>query len=302
MRRMLLPALLSFLVLPASGAWAQSRALDRGFTASVPATATAGEIAQSDLWVLQVDFKPIRIIRLELPDPATGEMREERIYYIVYRAQNKALQGPPEDETRIPVNVFDEPPGPSLLVPEFTLVSVDQEQVIAYSDVILPRAQQAIAQREMRGALQGVPLKNSVEIVQAIKPADDPANEPMYGVAIFRNVNPEIDHFRLFAGGFSNGFRQIPGPEGKPLILQREILVEFWRPGDEFGVTETEIRIQGQPRWIYRAEDAKPTEGARDTETGQLVEETPATQPAPAQPAPAQPAPAQPAPATPPAN
>lgn len=289
MRRMLLSALLAFLILPTSGAWAQSSAIDRGFSATAPATATAEEIAQSDLWVLQVDFKPIRIIRLELPDPQTGEMREENIYYIVYRAQNKALQGPPVDETRIPVNVFDKPPGPSLFIPEFTLVSVDLEQVTAYSDVILPRAQQAIAQREMRGTLQGVPLKNSVEIVQPIKPAEDSANEPMYGVAIFRNVNPEIDHFRLFAGGFSNGFRQIQGPDGEPLILQREIVVEFWRPGDEFSVTEPEIRIQGQPRWIYRAEDAKPTEGARDTETGELVQEE-------------QPADAQPAPATPPAN
>ena len=279
MRLSSIPVVLALLTLPGLEARAQSDSLTRGFEATARATATAEDMAQSGLWVMEVDFKPIRLVRVELPDPETGELREETIYYIVYRAENKALEGPPKDPTRIPVNNYDAPPGPSLFVPEFTLVSADQEQVVAYSDVVLPKAQQRIVAREMRGSLEGVPLKNSVEVVQPVQPPGSQDAKPIYGVAMFRGVNPEIDRFKVYAGGFSNGFRQIKGPDGKPLILRREIMLDIWRPGDQFALDESEFRFDAQPRWIFRAEDAKPTEAGRDAATGEPIPSEPESKP-----------------------
>ena len=241
----------------------QSSALSRGFDATAPAIATAEELAPGDLWVMQVDFKPMRLIEIETRDPQTGEKRTDTIWYVMYRAMNKPLKTPAKDEDKTPVNNYDAPPGPPLLIPEFELVSDDNNVQRVYRDVVIPEAVAAIARREMRGTDQQNQLKNSVEIVQPV-PAASERPQPIYGVATFRGVDPTTDNFKVYASGFSNGYRQIKGPDGKPVILRREIAIDYWRPGDEFDLTEREFRFRTQPRWIYRADEAEPTDAGED--------------------------------------
>ncbi|HEX6984413.1 MAG TPA: hypothetical protein VF170_03505 [Planctomycetaceae bacterium] len=267
MRRFWLSCLLLLATAPGFGQAPRS-ALNRGFDASAPAVATAEELAQGDLWVMQVDFKPMRLIRVETTDPQTGEPREELIWYVVYRAVNKPLQSPSQEDGKSPVNNYDPAPGPPLFIPEFELVTDDNDVQRVYPDVVIPEAQAAIAAREMRGPLRGAELKNSVEVVQPIPPADDKSAQPIYGVAMWRGIDPGTDHFKVYASGFSNGYRKVEGPDGNPVILRREIVLDYWRPGDEFDLTEREFQFRSQPRWVYRADEAEPTDPGQDALTG----------------------------------
>lgn len=265
------------LLVVATPLWGQSQrsTLSRGFDAQAPAVASAEEMAQGDLWVMEVEFKPLRLIRIETTDPVTGEKRDELVWYLVYRAQNKPLQSPAQEEGRTPINNYDPPPGPSLLVPEFQLITDDNDMQQVHEDVVIPEAQSAIAEREMRGADAKKELKNSVQVVQPIPAVDDKAAKPIYGVAMWRGIDPSTDHFKVYASGFSNGYREVKGPDGKPLILRREIVLDYWRPGDEFDITEREFRLREQPRWIYRADEAQPDDLGQDALTSAPVKQDP---------------------------
>jgi hypothetical protein len=273
-RRLLLT---SALLLPAAPLLAQGQpaALGRGFEATAPAVATAEEIEQGDLWVMQVDFKPMRLVRVEMTDPKTGEKRQELVWYLVYRAVNRPLKSPPAETGKTPVNNYDPPPGPPMFVPEFTLVTDDNNLQQVYPDTVIPEAAEAIARREVRGGARE-PLKNSVEVVQPVAPAGGKDAKPIYGVATWRGIDPATDHFRVYASGFSNGYKETKGPDGRPLILRREIALDFYRPGDEFDPTEREFRLQGRPRWVYRAEDAAATDAGEEAIPTQQVQKSPA--------------------------
>ena len=243
-------------------AFAQPK-LTRGFEASAPATANVEETGQTGFWTMQVDLKPMRLIRTTVTDAATGEPREELVWYLVYRAINRPVKAPPQDDTVIPQNNLDPPPGPQMFVPEFTLVVEDASRQRAHEDMILPTAQATIARREMRGEDAARTLKNTVEIVQPVPPpaaADDAAEQPLYGVASWKGIDRRTANFTVYLSGFSNGFKQTTGPDGKPLILRRTLVLEFWRPGDDITVNEPQFQFRSQPRWIYRADDAPAVE------------------------------------------
>lgn len=247
------------LLLSASVAFGQegrSAAVSRGFDATAAAVATAEELAQQDLWVMQVDFKPMRLVRVETADPKTGETREEFVWYLVYRAVNRPLKTPSQGNPTTPVNNYDAPPGPPLFIPEFSLVTDDNGAQRVHPDVVIPEAAAAIVRREMRGADRENELKNSVDVVQPVADAADA--RPIYGVATWRGIDPSTDNFKVYASGFSNGYKESKGPGGTPLILRREIVLDFWRPGDEFDLTEREFQVRSEPRWIYRADEAEP--------------------------------------------
>lgn len=264
MRRILLTCVLIAGVASSAVAQPSASRLTRGFEATAPAVATAEELAQGDLWVMQVDFKPVRLINVETTDPKTGEKRNELFWYLVYRAVNKSLKAPAQDTGTVPVNNYDPAPGPSLFIPEFSLVTDDDGRQQVFPDVIVPEAEEAIRRREMRGTDQRNELKNSVGIVQPVRPAEEKSGAPIYGVAVWRAVDPETDSFKIYAGGFSNGYREVQGPDGKPLILRREIVLDYWRPGDEFDPNEREFIFRTQPRWIYRADEAEPSDAGQD--------------------------------------
>lgn len=216
----------------------------------VPGVATGEElIQQRDLWVLEVNFKPLRMVTVELTDPATGQKRLERVMYLVYRAVNRPLAARGVDKERQPANEFDPPVSPPMFVPEFTLVAEDDGQQRIYHDIVIPEAQAAINRRERRN------YKNSVEVVGPIPDfaqPGEPAENAIYGVAMFRGVDPAVDRFTLYLTGFSNGFRRVEGPDGKPIIQTKTLVQKYWRPGDQFDTREREIRLDGDSRWIYR--------------------------------------------------
>ena len=267
MTRPILAPVLAALAVSVSAAPASAQApAGRGFEVTAPATATVEELnGQRDLWVMEVELKPLRLIQAEVTDPKTGEKRNELIWYLVYKATNRALKSPPAKPGLSPVNNLDAPPGPALFVPSLTLIAEEQGRQTVLPDVVIPEAQAAIARREMRGADAAVELKNSVDVVQPVPPAvpaGDRGAQPIYGVAMWRGIDPRATNFRVLASGFSNGFRRSAGPSGEPLVLRRDLQVDFWRPGDEFALTEREFRFKGEPAWVYVPDETTPAVAA----------------------------------------
>lgn len=310
--------LLAILDACAQSAVAQKPLGIKGFDfLAVPVASGEERQAQIDLWVFELQFRSLRMIELPITDPRTGAKKNELIYYLTYRAINREIERKEDLSDTVPVNVYDRDPVPDLFIPEITLVSNDNGVRKAVPDSIIPEAQFAIGKRERIRV-----LANSIQAVQKIPPSvpvnatDPPA---IYGVAMFRDVNPETDFFTLFMSGFSNGYKLVKGPvayadlqvlvdadeirvndqiwngsfesnwtaaaevgdlfnaDGLPpanadtqwyysvppdkaddnvTVWRKTLVQKYWRPGDAADQNEREIRAQGDPRWIYRPDDA----------------------------------------------
>lgn len=241
----------------AVSAQAQSKRLSGGYAGRAAATVEAEELlGQTNLWVLEVDFKKPRMISVLVTDPKTGQKKQEWIWYLAYRAINRPITRRVDKTDTDPQNDYDVQPRRPLFVPEFTLVTTKGAGGAAsiVNDTVIPEAEPLIRAREKRE------LKNSVTAVREIPqltPVGAPAEDVIYGVAMWRGVDPETDFFTVFMGGFSNGYRITKGPDDRPLVERRTIMQEFWRPGDRFDQKEIEIRLKGSPKWLYRADPPK---------------------------------------------
>jgi len=224
-----------------------------GFTQRVQAVTSGEERSrQSSLWVMEVDLKPLRLIWVDMKDPQTGETQPELFYYICYRAVNRPLLQPSAGDSD-PLNRIDPEPGPPIFIPELTLVADDADTNEVFVDQILPKVQAAINRKERRT------YKNSVTIAGPVPEATEEApndENALYGVAIFRGVDPDYDLFTLYLSGFSNGYEVIEGPNGEDVMQRKTIVQKFWRPGDKFDPASLEFRFQSDPAWIFRP-DAK---------------------------------------------
>lgn len=196
---------------------------------------------QKDLWALEVNFKPVRMISVDIADAKSGKSKRELVWYMAYRAFCRPDSGVPENADRP-----DERP---MFVPEFTLVTEERGKQQIYPDRILPAAMAAIVKRER------YKYKNGVEIVGPLPPVA-PSNArqalSLDGVAMWRGVDPDADFFTVFMTGFSNGYTVSVGADGKELVQRRTVMQKFWRPSDRFDQNEQEIRLKDDPQWIYR--------------------------------------------------
>jgi hypothetical protein len=196
--------------------------------------------AQPDLWALEVNYKPMRMIQVELTDPKTGNTEKELVWYLAYRAVVRSTSGVPATS-----NAEDRP----IFVPEFTLVVDSKKGPQVYHDRILPAAQTAINKRER------YKYKNSVEIVGPLPKITPDRSKTLYsldGVATWTGINPDLVFFTVFFSGFSNGYKVTAGPDGEEIVTRRTLVQKFWRPGDRFEQNEEEIRFKDEPTWIYR--------------------------------------------------
>tara|TARA_R110002095_G_scaffold194363_2_gene172633 strand:+ start:3786 stop:4628 length:843 start_codon:yes stop_codon:yes gene_type:complete len=232
---------------------AQNQSLNRGFSIKADISATGEERAsQKSLWVLDAIFKPMRMVRLDLTNPKTGKKEKTLVWYIVYKCLLRPIDRPAGNNEFTPENVEVPAPGPSLFVPEVTLITNDNGQQKIYPNQILPEAETLINQRE-RGQ-----FKNAVDIIgelPAETPLDSKEEKATYGVCVWTGVDPSTDYFTLLFSGLSNGYKIVEGPEGKPMTLRKVLVQQYWRPGDEFGQQEQEFRPKGIPYWVYLPDD-----------------------------------------------
>jgi len=217
----------------------------------IDAIATNEEILrQKSLWVMEVTFKPMRMRWVTFTDPKTGKKERELIWYLVYKAVNRPLDRRKDTSNSKPNNPGDPVP-PLMFVPEFTLVATDGGQRKIYHDQIIPKAYREILKRESR--YEQPRLKHSVSAAGPVPPASPIGAEgesAIYGVAMWRGVDPDTDFFTVYMSGFSNSFDTVGELRGNKTIVHK-----YQRPGDRFFQTEKEFEEVSDgriPAWPYQ--------------------------------------------------
>ena len=229
-----------------------------------------------DVWCLELSFKPLRMLHVDIPQPS-GKMQRKLIWYMVYRVRNTGAGLSPKQEADSTYVAVEKPIDSLQFIPQFILTSQDRDRAgqpvhKAYLDRIIPAAVQAIGRRELPGG----ELLNSVQISERkLMLEEGRAVGGLWGVATWEDIDPRIDFFSVFVGGLTNAYDWQDSPEayhlgdppGKGRRFQRKQLqLNFWRPGDDLAENEQEIRFGSAPgyaeyygtdegvayRWIYR--------------------------------------------------
>lgn len=230
----------------------------RGFNRTADATATYNEAnRQRDLWMMEVQMKPVRLAWVRTVDK-DGNVRLENIWYMAYRAINRPLSVDVTNPAD-PINTYDPLPGPPQFVPAFDLVVYDDPDTEIPSqivrDEVLPQAMDEIRE------VEGTAFKDSVSVVQDLPeptPADAEDQQWIYGIAMWRNVDPETDYFKVILRGFSNGYEE--SADGGQ-ISRKVVIQKFKRPGDRFDPNLKEFAYDGLPVWTYQPDGPKPSAG-----------------------------------------
>jgi hypothetical protein len=236
------------------------------------------------IWALEFDFKPVRMIEVDVPQPE-GRMRRKLIWYLLYRVRNLGGHLEPKDQpgqtddvrTRLaanqstdaekaaaqqeleryrvyeaaPVDQLPEQAFPQVMFfPSLVLKAHDREK--EYLDRVIPSAVEAIAKRERVGR----PIYDSVTISrQRIEVTTADKDNSVWGVATWEDVDPRIDFFSIFVQGLTNAYRftdkaEAYQPGDKPgagrSFTRKTLVLHFWRPGDTIQEHEKEIRY-GMP-------------------------------------------------------
>jgi hypothetical protein len=208
-----------------------------------------------DVWYLEFEFKPLRMIQVDVPQPS-GKMQRKLIKYLIYKVTNpgksvRAVQA--EDGTWNYEDVAYEQP--IRFIPEFLLESDNLK--LSYPDREIPVALGPIRLREDPNRV----FLTSTEISsRELKP-----HESVWGVAMWEEIDPRIDHFSIYVQGLTNAYRwkddpakvQKDSPLGTGRTLSRKTLkINFWRAGDEYYQQEKEIHYpapgQVDYEWVYR--------------------------------------------------
>lgn len=97
-------------------------------------------------------------------------------------------------------------------------------------------------------------LKNSVQMMGQLKAGEDEAQD---GVFVFPEIDPEMDHFKVFVTGLSGEFivKTVPaakeGDAPKEVVLRKTMQLEFKFPGDDVQLNVDKIYLKSQ-KWIWR--------------------------------------------------
>jgi hypothetical protein len=234
------------------------------------------------IWALEFDFKPVRMIEVDVPQPE-GRMRRKLIWYMLYRVRNlgghlqPVAQPGQSDDVRNQLvqaelndqgkelaqreieqrKVYDTQPVDQLpkevfpqvvFFPSFVLKAHDFDK--EYLDRVIPAALPAIAQRERVGQ----PIYDSVTISrQKIEVTTADKDNSVWGVAMWEDVDPRIDYFSVFVQGLTNAYQfseKADAADAKPrkgrTFTRKTLVIHFWRPGDTIEENEKEVRY-GMP-------------------------------------------------------
>jgi hypothetical protein len=197
-----------------------------------------------DVWTLQFEFKPVRMIHVDVPQPS-GRMRRKLIWYMVYSVTNRKIeektwylvyneQQEKLEEKVIAVDgaggVAEPPPQygwmhplqsqegtyqiqflnkPIRFIPEFLLESHEFNKV--YPDRVIP-----VAIGDPRGKgpiwLREDPNQRFYTSVQMCDAGKGPegavaVGETVWGVAMWEDIDPRIDRFSVYVRGLTNAYR-----------------------------------------------------------------------------------------------
>lgn len=220
--------------------------------------ATATIFRSRMIWSLEFTFKPVRMIHVEVPQP-DGTLERKLIWYLVYHVKNKGGHLIPQRQAD---GTYDtaEQDADVRFFPQFVLEAPEFKK--AYMDRLIPVAIGPIQQKEDPNRR----LLDSVEIgLQPIPVSTEREDRSVWGVATWEDLDPRIDFFSVSVQGLTNAYKWVdppgawqPGdPPGKGrVLLKRVLMLNFWRPGDEYTEAERIIHygIPGKVdySWVYR--------------------------------------------------
>ena len=261
-RCIFLPALLGVALAVSSRPAPVQAQVNRGYNRVIRIYATGEERnRQPDLWVLEVHLKQMRMRWVDVTvDSETGETKRELVWYLVYKAINRTIDSGEDSTDTTPVNALDPVPQRPKFIPEFTLTTYSDRdtEIPDYEDSDQPLPEAVAAINRVESHRPGDPvLADTVTMIRDLpEPVDegDDSGEWMYGVATWRNVDPETDFFKVTMAGFSNGYQVTEDEEGNRVTWRKVLVQRFTRQGDRYDPTQVEFRFDGQPEWTYQPE------------------------------------------------
>ncbi len=240
------------------------------------------------IWELQITFKPLRLIRVDIPQ-VNGKMQNQLIWYMVYRITNpgahmtpvsvkQVVQSTKQDakytKKRFEIHRVNTPDqmlasiDEHRFVPTFLLrthkassLAVD-ETTVQYFDEVIPAARREIFTKE-RPACAFEEFYDTVQMGKDPIPVSTERQQiSRYGVVMWRGIDPTVDYLTMQIMGLTNAYLWAD-PQGgfKPgdvagngrRFVYKTLQLNFYRPGDEFDAREEEIKlgVTGHPEWVW---------------------------------------------------
>lgn len=194
-------------------------------------TKSTDVVFRSDVHCLEFAFKPVRMI----------QVNDKLVWYLLYRVRYLGGDMRPEPtKDNFGNDIFSNPQAVSAewvrFMPTFTLKSLGTNQT--YLDRVLPAAKSMIAAKERVGK----PIYNSFEIQKLkINLSNELANNEVWGLATWVDVDPRTDFFTVSVRGLTNAQKlELQGEEIK--YLQKTLVLHFSRPGDTINEIEDQVR------------------------------------------------------------
>ena len=205
-----------------------------------------------DVWQYEFGFTGLRQIRLNLVS-TEGNLEEKNVWYMIYRIRNTgknvSYEKVQEDQrfehlkNQIKLNQ-DDFDIQSRFIPHFYLngwvkqPGSNEYQEVSYRDIIDPEALRLIRQAEDRNRF----LLDKVEMMNARVPkVKSAADDGIWGVAIWRGVDPKIDFVNVNIRGLTNAYRIETTADGSRKFNHRNLQLNFWRPGDTVRQAEDQV-------------------------------------------------------------
>ncbi|MCC6125370.1 MAG: hypothetical protein IT426_10435 [Pirellulales bacterium] len=219
------------------------------------------------IWQLEFEFKPMRMIYVDIPQSG-GKMQRKLIWYMIYTVKNTGKVLVPVQDQALPYEkeltdkqkayVIKEETQPIRFFPEFLIEGSNRMKegdgfAKIYPDRVIPIAVGPIQMREDPKRK----LLNTVEMCREVA-----VGETLWGVATWEDIDPRIVRFSVYVTGLTNAYRWKDAPgsykAGDPIgkgrqLIKKTLKLNFWRPGDEYFEHEEAIRygIPGQPDYQW---------------------------------------------------
>lgn len=201
-------------------------------------------ILYRDVWQYDFAFTGLRQIRVSTTG-SEGVEQARNVWYIVYRIRDlgetlsydevkkdpkfnqishELKKGAPVDEAS------------RLFLPRFSLEgSVYNPLQKKYESVAVSDSVDPAIVRQIRASEDpGLPLLDTVQISQAEIPKVEAGSDVgVWGVAIFEDVNPNLDYVSVFVTGLTNAYRIKRSEDGSLGFKRKTLQLNFWRPGDD---------------------------------------------------------------------
>jgi len=209
---------------------------------------STGTLFRRGIWHLQFTFKPLRLIRVDLPQP-NGKMKSELVWYMVYRiidpgghlnpvqgkAETREAQFHPGDFEVTTADTYDEMlanVGPHYFTPTFLLRTHQNDKLVVddytveHLDKVLPAARRAIYLRE-RPNCAFKDFYDTVMMASQPVPVSSGRDETSrYGVVTWIDVDRplgpdgkldtnkrrDLDYFTVQLMGLTNAYRWTDPP------------------------------------------------------------------------------------------